>query len=131
MNKMHHIGIIMPTKKQASVFIQQFGYKEDYREFVPAYHADCIFLKNFNNDTPIELIIPHNDILGKFNNGKGGIHHIAYEVKDINQTRTEYINKGIQLLEGEAVKGAGNILVNFIHPHDACGILVEFVQIMQ
>jgi len=129
MKRIHHVGIVMPTIERAEAFMRQFGHEEDYREFVPVYQADCIFLKYSEYDSPIELVEPHGGPLADFNNGKGGVHHIAYEVDDVDRIQKDYEEKGVKLLESKGVKGAGNIRVNFLRPRDAGGILVEFVEV--
>ncbi len=67
-------------------------------------------------------------MLTSYNNGKGGIHHIAFEVDDVEAIRQEYEGKGLKMLEEKAVQGVGGIIVNFLRPRFGEGILVEFVQ---
>jgi lactoylglutathione lyase/methylmalonyl-CoA/ethylmalonyl-CoA epimerase len=126
-HSLHHVGIVMPNIERAEGFMKLFSLKEDYREYVPEYHAMCIFTKP-ESDTPLELIIADSGVLQEYNNGKGGIHHIAFNVDDIEKTRLEFESQGMQLLEREAVKGAGPIKVNFLRPRYGFGILVEFIE---
>lgn len=126
--RMHHIGIIMPTKEKAERFLEKFGLETDYLEYVDEYKADCLFTKHYPNETPIELIIPHGGVLAEYNAGKGGIHHIAFEVADVEAVRQEYEMKGMQMLEEKGIDGAGGILVNFLRPRFGEGVLVEFVE---
>ena len=76
----------------------------------------------------LELIIPKEGVLTEFNNGKGGIAHIAFEVEDVEAVRKEYESKGMKMLEGKAVPGTSDIIVNFLRPKYGEGILVEFVE---
>ena len=126
-NTLHHVGIIFSSLEKAQTFIDNLGVEEQYRGYVDVYQAWCIFLKP-NGGTKIELIVPTGGKLSEYNNGKGGLHHIAYNVDDVEAVREMYAEKGIKLLEEKAVKGAGNIMVNFMRPKDAGGILVEFVE---
>ena len=126
-NKLHHVGIIFSSLEKAQTFIDNLGVEEEYRGYVDVYQAWCIFLEP-NGGSKIELIVPTGGKLSEYNNGKGGIHHIAYDVEDVEAVREMYAQKGIELLEKKAVKGAGNIMVNFMRPKDAGGILVEFVE---
>ena len=64
----------------------------------------------------------------KFNGGKGGIAHIAFEVDDVEAVRQEFEAKGMEMLEKKAVEGTEDIIVNFLRPKYSEGILVEFVQ---
>lgn len=125
---LHHVGIIMPSTEKAERFMEKFGLETDYVEYVDAYKADCLFTKHNPDETPIELVIPKEGVLTEYNKGKGGIHHIAFSVKDVESIRKEYESKGLQMLEEKAVEGAGGIIVNFLRPRFGEGILVEFVE---
>lgn len=124
---LHHVGIIFSGMEKAEEFMEITGTEEEYRGYVEAYQAWCIFLKA-NGGSKIELIIPTGGVLADYNKGKGGIHHIAFSVPDVEAVRREYMSRGITLLEKAAVPGAGNIKVNFMRPRDACGVLTEFVE---
>lgn len=126
--RLHHVGIILPTLEVAHRFLETFGLEVDYQGFVEAYHADLIFTKYNENESPLELIIPKEGVLTEFNNGKGGIAHIAFEVEDVEAVRKEYESKGMKMLEGKAVPGTSDIIVNFLRPKYGEGILVEFVE---
>lgn len=126
--RMHHVGIIMPTLEKAKGFLEQFELEQEYMEYVEAYHAYCIFTKCSINESHIELVVPIEGKLTEFNHGKGGIHHIAFEVEDVETVRQEYAAKGMDLLEEKAVQGAGGIIVNFLRPRHGFGVLTEYVE---
>ena len=126
--RLHHVGIVMMSLEKAEGFMEQFGLEEEYREYVDAYHAWCIFTKYSELESPIEFVVPTEGVLTKYNNGKGGIHHIAFEVDDVKAAREEFEAKGLEMLETEPAKGAGNIIVNFLRPRYGFVILVEFVE---
>ena len=87
--RLHHVGIVLPTLQKAHDFIEANGLEIDYAGFVDAYHADLIFTKKGPFSSPLEMIIPREGVLTKFNNGKGGIAHIAFEVDDVEAVRQE------------------------------------------
>lgn len=126
--RMHHVGIILPTLEAGHRFLEKFGLEVDYQGYVEAYQADLIFTKYNKNESPLELIIPKAGVLKDFNEGKGGIAHIAFEVEDVEAVRKEYEEKGMKMLEGSAVPGTSDIIVNFLRPKFGEGILVEFVE---
>nr|WP_101698439.1 VOC family protein [Clostridium minihomine] len=127
--RMHHVGVVLPTVEQAEHLIDLFGLEVDYRGYVKSYHADLIFTKYGPMlESPIEFIIPHEGVLTKFNNGKGGIAHIAFEVEDVEACSRELVEKGMEMLEPEAVEGTSDIMVNFLRPRYSEGILFELVQ---
>lgn len=126
--RMHHVGVVLPTVEQAERLIQLFGLKVDYRGYVKSYHADLIFTQYGPNESPIEFIIPHEGVLTKFNNGKGGIAHIAFEVEDVEAASRELEEQGLEMLEKAPVEGTSDIIVNFLRPRYSEGILFELVQ---
>ena len=126
--KLHHVGIVMTSMEKARAFMEKCGLEEDYCEYVEAYKAYCLFTKHDPDESPIEFVVPVEGVLTAYNNGKGGIHHIAFEVDDVEQIREEFEMKGLHMLEQEAVPGAGGIIVNFLRPRYGEGILTEYVQ---
>ena len=126
--RIHHIGIIVPTREQADPFMDLFGLEIDYTGHVDAYDADIIFTKYNDRESPLELIMPLSGVLTKFNGGKGGLHHIAFEVEDVEAVKREYEEKGMEMLEEKAVVGTSDLIVNFLRPKFSWGVLVEFVQ---
>jgi len=127
-NRIHHIGIVLPNRERAEEFMKIFQFEIDCEEYVEAYHAQCIFTKRIDPEVAIEFIIPTEGVLTQYNNGKGGIHHIALEVDDVEAVRQEYEANDRKMLEEVAVPGACGIIVNFLRPKFGAGILVEFVQ---
>lgn len=126
--RMHHVGVVLPAIEQAERLIKLFGLKVDYRGYVKSYHADLIFTQYGPNESPIEFIIPHEGVLTKFNNGKGGIAHIAFEVEDVEAASRELEEQGLEMLEKAPVEGTSDIIVNFLRPRYSEGILFELVQ---
>jgi methylmalonyl-CoA/ethylmalonyl-CoA epimerase len=67
--------------------------------------------------------------IGKFLDRSGpGIQQLAYTVDDIESTSAELRAKGMRLLYDEPRTGTAGSLINFVHPKDAGGVLVELVQ---
>jgi methylmalonyl-CoA/ethylmalonyl-CoA epimerase len=82
-------------------------------------------------DTYIQLIAPlgPDTTIAKFIDKNGeGLQQIAYRVTDINQAMTLISKAGLRLIYPEPRKGTSNSKINFIHPKDAGGILVELVE---
>lgn len=124
---LHHVGIVQPSEEEALAFMDLMGLHEDYRGYVPQFHALCIFTRGASG-SPVELVVPDGGPLLKFNRGAGGLHHIAFEVPDLDALVRELAEKDMALLEPEHVKGAGNFLCNFLSPIYTRGITVEYVQ---
>jgi methylmalonyl-CoA/ethylmalonyl-CoA epimerase len=84
-------------------------------------------------NTKVELIAPLGDAspVEKFleRSPEGGIHHICYEVADIEAARDQLTRLGVRMLGGGKPKiGAHGKPVLFLHPKDFCGTLIEIEQ---
>lgn len=126
---LHHIGIIVFDEETVKQFCKIFGLKEEYRGYVPEYNALCIFIKG-NGKSSIEFVIPINGKLKDFNNGNGGLHHIAFETSNLNELKRQLEFNNVQFIQQEPVKGAGNFIVNFTRPKSSKRILVELVEMI-
>ena len=79
----------------------------------------------------IQLLAPLRDDspIGKFlaRNGEG-IQQVAYSVDDVAAASATLRERGVRVLYDEPKSGAAGSLVNFVHPKDAGGVLIELVQ---
>ncbi len=126
---LHHVGIVQPTEAEATAMMALLGLEEDFRGFVPQWSALCIFTKRLAG-SPVEFVIPDGGPLAKFNNGFGGLHHIALEVADLDEEARKLADADMKFLEPQHVKGAGNFLCNFLSPVYTRGLTVEYVQML-
>jgi methylmalonyl-CoA/ethylmalonyl-CoA epimerase len=126
---LHHVGIVQPTEADAADMMALFGLTEDFRGYVPQFHALCIFTRRVSG-SPIEFVIPDGGPLERFNKGAGGLHHIAFEVDDLDALAMRLAANDMRLLETEHVKGAGDFLCNFLSPIYTRGVTIEYVQLL-
>ena len=81
--------------------------------------------------TQIQLLAPlrPDSLIGWFLERSGpGIQQLAYRVDDIDAASATLRDRGVELLYDKARPGTGGCRVNFIHPRDAGGVLVELVE---
>ncbi|NIH78913.1 methylmalonyl-CoA epimerase [Amycolatopsis viridis] len=79
----------------------------------------------------IQLLAPlrPDSTIGKFLDTKGpGLQQLAYRVTDVEAAAEALRAKGLRLLYDKARRGTANSKVNFVHPKDAGGVLVELVE---
>lgn len=82
-------------------------------------------------DSKIELLEATNEQspIAKYLNKKGaGMHHIAYDVEDIDFEIERLQKEGFQLIQASPKRGADNKLIAFLHPKSTAGTLVELCQ---
>jgi methylmalonyl-CoA/ethylmalonyl-CoA epimerase len=127
--RVHHIGIAVNNLKEgAALFERLLGIKAHIEDAPCQKVTEAIF--KFSNGVEINLLEPTDPAgsVSKFLEKRGeGLHHIAFEVEDINKELGAMEKKGIQLIDKEGREGvAGKI--GFLHPKSVNGVLVELVQ---
>jgi methylmalonyl-CoA/ethylmalonyl-CoA epimerase len=83
--------------------------------------------------TKIELLEPTcpESTIAKFiekNGGRGGIHHVAFNVENVAEALKEAQEAGLQLIDLQPRKGAENLMIAFLHPKSTCGVLTELCE---
>jgi methylmalonyl-CoA/ethylmalonyl-CoA epimerase len=128
--KIEHIGIAVSDMEQAVKTYEQLLQTPCYKkEQVASEGVETAFFQLA--DSKIELLEAMNEDspIAKFILKKGeGIHHIAFEVEDIEAEMKRLSALGFQVLNEQPKRGADNKLVCFLHPKSAHGVLVELCQ---
>ena len=132
MKKVEHIGIAVKNLASANeLFTRLFGESPYKSENVDREGVSTSFFRM--GDTKIELLeaTSPDSPISKFIEKRGeGMHHIAFEVKDIRSEMVRLEKLGFTLLNKEPQKGADNKLICFLHPKSMNGVLVELCQDM-
>jgi methylmalonyl-CoA/ethylmalonyl-CoA epimerase len=130
MLKVEHIGIAVRELSQSVSLFEKLLNTACYKtEQVESEHVSTAFFKT--GDTKIELLESSSaeGVISKFIEKKGeGIHHIAFEVTDIEAEMERLKNEGFTLLQEKPKTGADNKLVCFLHPKHTNGVLIELCQ---
>ena len=130
MIKVEHIGIAVKTLADSVPLFEKLLKSQCYkREMVNNEMVNTAFFKA--GDTKIELLesIGDNSAISKFIETKGeGVHHIAFEVENIETEMERLKNDGFLLLNDKPKKGADNKIICFLHPKSTNGVLIELCQ---
>ena len=128
--KVEHIGIAVKNLNAGNdLFKKLFGSAHYKTEEVKSEGVTTSFF--LVGETKIELVESGSDknSISKFIEKRGeGIHHIAFEVDDIEQEMTRLKNEGFELINAEAKDGADNKKICFLHPKSTNGVLIELCQ---
>ncbi|XHR92065.1 methylmalonyl-CoA epimerase [Mucilaginibacter sp. UC70_90] len=132
MNKVEHIGIAVNSVKLAGEIYAKLLNTPVYKtEIVESEHVVTAFLQSGPNKIELLEALNDNSAIAKFIAKKGeGVHHIAFEVDDIEAEMKRLKAEGFVLLNDTPKQGADNKLVCFVHPKSANGVLVELCQEM-
>lgn len=130
--RMNHVAIVVPDLAAASaVYMSTLGARVSPPQPMPEHGVTTVFVDLPN--IKVELLQPLGDSspVGRFleRNPDGGVHHICYEVEDIENAKQHLVTQGARVLgDGEAKIGAHGKPVLFLHPKDFCGTLIEIEQ---
>jgi methylmalonyl-CoA/ethylmalonyl-CoA epimerase len=128
--KIEHIGIAVKDLKASNLlFAKLFGTAHYKVEPVASEGVNTSFF--MLGETKVELLhaTTTGSAIAKFIEKKGeGIHHIAYEVDDIEAEIERLKKEGFEIINAQTKDGADNKRICFLHPRTTNGVLVELCQ---
>jgi methylmalonyl-CoA/ethylmalonyl-CoA epimerase len=130
-----HVGIAVPDLDDAIEFYRStFGLElahEEVNEEQGVREAMIRAAGDTGSGTAIQLLAPlrPDSTIAKFIDRSGpGLQQLAYRVTDVDAASDALRAKGLRLLYEEAKRGTSDSRVNFVHPKDAGGVLIELVE---
>ena len=130
--RIDHVGIAVPDLDEAIAFYRDtYGMEVEHEEVNEEQGVREAMLRVGDSPSCIQLLAPlsPDSTIGKFLDRSGpGIQQMAYGVDDIDAVCATLRERGVRLLYDAPKKGTGGSRVNFIHPKDAGGVLVELVE---
>ena len=127
-----HVGIAVPDLDEAVAFHRDvLGMRLVCQEENEEMGVREAMLAVGDSGSCVQLLAPlrPDSPIGKFLDRRGpGIQQMAYGVDDIDAVCADLRGRGVRLLYDEPRRGTAGSRVNFIHPKDAGGVLVELVQ---
>lgn len=130
MIKIEHLGIAVADIEQSIPLFEQLLNTPCYKtEEVESEGVTTAFFQK--GESKIELLeaTKTDSPISKFIEKKGqGIHHIAFEVENIEAEMKRLAALGFQLLNETPKEGADNKLICFLHPKTTNGVLIELCQ---
>lgn len=127
-----HVGIAVPDLDEALAFYAEtFDLESVHEEVNEEQGVREAMLAVGDSGSCIQLLAPlrADSPIGKFLDKSGpGIQQMAYRVENIDDVCATLRDRGVRLLYEQPKKGTAGSRVNFIHPKDAGGVLVELVE---
>jgi methylmalonyl-CoA/ethylmalonyl-CoA epimerase len=131
LNRIYHLGYAVEDIEAASRFYRDnFGVEPGEPEVVE--EQGVVATMFCVGESMVELVQPtHPDSpVGRFLAKRGeGVHHVAYEVGDLEAALMELKSNGVELIDERPRAGAGGTRIAFIHPKGAFGVLTELVEL--
>lgn len=128
--ELHHVAVVVPSIAEALPFYTRtLGMRAGEPHDLPDQAVRAVFVES--GGTRLELIEPLDASSGvaRFlaERGRSTLHHICYEVADLDRALRELGERGVPLLDSRPRTGlAGRVA--FLHPRSAGGVLVELLE---
>jgi len=130
MKNVEHIGIAVKDLSLSIPLFEKLMNTKCYRnEVVESEKVRTAFFQN--GETKVELLesLDPKGVISKFIEKKGeGIHHLAFEVENIENEVERLKTEGFIFINETPKKGADNKMICFLHPKQTNGILIEICQ---
>jgi methylmalonyl-CoA/ethylmalonyl-CoA epimerase len=125
-----HIALAVDDIEVAIKHYQEvWGLEVTHREIVVDQEVEEVMLPLGNCSLQLLGATGPDTIVARFLARRGeGLHHIAYEVDDLESTLADLKSKGVQLVDESPRAGARGQMVAFVHPKANHGLLVELIQ---
>lgn len=128
--KIDHVALAVSDLEAAiELYRNLWGLGLEHRQIVEDQGVEEAMFRI--GDSQIQLISPlaEDTIIAKFIARRGeGLHHIAYEVDDLDAALQDLKIKGVPLIDEEGRPGGGGCRIAFLHPKANMGLLVELVE---
>ncbi len=127
-----HVGVAVPDLDEAiALYRDSFGMEVQHQETNEEQGVREAMVAVGDSGSCIQLLAPIDETstIAKFLDRSGpGLQQLAYRVTDVEQVSAILRERGIRLLYDAPKRGTADSRINFIHPKDAGGVLVELVQ---
>ncbi len=126
-----HIAIaVKDLERSIELWTGALKIKSEAIEEIPERQVRLAKLKP-QSSPAIELVsaLGESSSVAKFIESRGeGIHHLCFQVQDIDRALSELKEAGMRLIQEEPVLGAGGSRIAFLHPSSLNGVLIELVE---
>jgi methylmalonyl-CoA/ethylmalonyl-CoA epimerase len=132
LTRIDHVGLAVRDLDAAIAFYERtFGLRLVHEEVNEEQGVREAMLEVGNSGSYVQLLAPlaADSAVGRFLERSGeGVQQVAYTVDDIDATSRQLRDAGLRLLYDEPQPGTAGSRINFVHPKDAGGVLVELVE---
>jgi methylmalonyl-CoA/ethylmalonyl-CoA epimerase len=129
-NRIDHIGVaVEQIERTLELYRDRFDLRVAHREVVHEQGVEAVLLDVGENH--VELLAPlgSETPVGRFLAKQGpGLHHVAYQVSDIDSTLAALEQAGLALIDQKPRAGIRGSRVAFLHPRGTEGVLTEIVE---
>jgi len=128
--RVDHIGVAVEDLDAAiALYEESLQMELVHREVVEQQGVEAVLLDVGENHVELLRPLSPDTPVGKFLAKRGpGLHHVAYQVADIDATLAQLKHRGLRLIDEQPRVGIRNSRVAFVHPASSGGVLTEIVE---
>jgi methylmalonyl-CoA/ethylmalonyl-CoA epimerase len=127
-----HVGVAVPDLDEAiAMYRDSFGMRVTHQETNEDQGVREAMVAVGDSGSSIQLLAPidESSTIAKFLDRNGpGLQQLAYRVTDVEKVSAVLRDRGLRLLYDEPRRGTADSRINFVHPKDTGGVLVELVE---
>jgi methylmalonyl-CoA/ethylmalonyl-CoA epimerase len=125
----HHVGVAVSDLDAAvATYERVFGGRLEHRERVEDQGVEAASIRVGESRVELLAALGDDTPVGRFLANRGeGMHHIAYEVADVEAALVRLAEQGVELIDERPRHGMFGLEVAFVHPESVHGVLSEVV----
>lgn len=127
---LHHVAIVVDDLEEARRRYEEvLGFRATEPEFVPDQKVHVVVC--YAGEQRVELVSPASEdspVSGFLAKRGGGIHHLAWHVRDVAEALARLRDAGWRLIDEAPRPGAHGTRIAFVHPRSTGGVLTELVE---
>ena len=125
----HHVGVAVADLDEAvATYERLFGGRLEHRERVEEQGVEAASMRLGESRVELLAALGDDTPVGRFLAKRGpGMHHVAYEVDDVEAALGELAASGAELIDAAPRRGMFGLQVAFVHPESVNGVLSEVV----
>ena len=125
----HHVAFAVDDLDEAvGTYERLFGARIELRGRMEDQGVEAAYLRVGDGRVELVSALGEDTPVGRFLAKRGpGMHHVAYEVRDVRAAIRSLESEGVELIDEEPRAGLGGHEVSFVHPDSVHGVLVEVI----
>lgn len=125
--RLHHVGMVASSQMQMKEITETLRLQPTRSGYLEKYRVENVFFRSPDGGAELQFMLQAKGMLANFNRGRGGLHHVAFSVPDLESAQARLIEEGLTFINPEPQVGIEGFRFNFVHPN-LHGLNVEIIE---